>query len=40
MEFLKDRLIILNKEKINFKYMFYECDSLIYFELSSKEDIN
>jgi len=39
MKFLKVRLIILNKEKINFSGMFYECDSLIYFELSSKEDI-
>ena len=35
MKFLKVRLIILNKEKINFSGMFCGCDSLICFELSS-----
>ena len=40
MKFLKVRLIVLNNEKIDFSYMFYECHSLIDFEIISKEKRN
>ena len=39
MKFLKVRLMIFNDEKIDFSYMFYECASLIDFEIYSKKEV-
>ena len=33
MKLLKVRLFVLNNKKINFLKMFYECDSLLYFDI-------
>ena len=38
MKLLKARLYVLNNEKINYGYMFYECDSLIDFSIITKEE--
>ena len=39
MKFLKVKLIIFNNKKINFSYMFYDCVSLIDFEIYSKQEV-
>ena len=38
MKFLKVILIILNNVKINFSYMFYDCHSLVHFDIISNEN--
>jgi hypothetical protein len=35
---LKIKLLILNSHKINFRKMFYKCDSLKYFSIISKDE--
>ena len=39
-KFLKVKLLIMNKKKINLSYMFYECYSLISFPNISKWNTN
>ena len=38
MKILKIKLIILNSSKINFSEMFYNCDSLKYFSIITKDE--
>ena len=38
MKLLKVRIFVLNNKKINFSNMFYECDSLLDFDIQSNEE--